>query len=123
MSVSTDTQPKGTHTVDQDIAISTKAEIPELEADMSALMTENPNLLGGEDVMELLERLTSADTMAQGMENKVDSVLENLDSLLALLGSSVNNKTDVHAGDDNAAQGSQQDDIPLPSPDNANTHS
>ncbi|KDR85577.1 hypothetical protein GALMADRAFT_234524 [Galerina marginata CBS 339.88] len=116
MSVNADTQPKGTDSVDQDVITSTNDEILEVEAEMSAVMTENPNLLGGEDVMELLERLTSADTMAQGMESKIDSVLENLDSLLALLGPSVN-ETDVEAADSDTVRGSRQDDTPLPDTD------
>jgi hypothetical protein len=56
------------------------------QASISELLAEDPSLLGGDDVAELLQRLSSADSMAQGMESKVDSVLQDLDELLALLG-------------------------------------
>ena len=56
------------------------------QASISELLAEDPSLLGGDDVAELLQRLSSADSMAQGMESKIDSVLQNLDELLALLG-------------------------------------
>ena len=56
------------------------------ETSISELLAEDPSLLGGDDVAELLQRLSSADSMAQGMEFKIDSVLQNLDELLALLG-------------------------------------
>jgi hypothetical protein len=42
--------------------------------------------LGAEDIKELLSQLNSADTLAQGVESKLDSVLENLDRLLTLFG-------------------------------------
>lgn len=62
----------------------------EIESDLaqgsiSELLAEDPSLLGGDDVAELLQRLSSADTMAQGMESKIDGVLQDLDELLALL--------------------------------------
>ncbi|CAA7268046.1 unnamed protein product [Cyclocybe aegerita] len=53
---------------------------------VSQLVEEYPLLLGGEDVAELLERLASADTMAQGMESKLDNVINDLDTLLSILG-------------------------------------
>ncbi|KAJ3512277.1 hypothetical protein NLJ89_g3609 [Agrocybe chaxingu] len=52
---------------------------------VSQMTEEFPSLLGGEDVAELLERLASADMMAQGMESKLDNVLNNLDALLSTL--------------------------------------
>ena len=63
----------------------------EIESDLaqssiSELFEEDPSLLGGEDVAELLQRLSSADSVAKGMESKIDSVLQDLDELLALLG-------------------------------------
>lgn len=63
----------------------------EIESDsaqtsVSELLAEDPSLLGGDDVEELLQRLSSADSMAQGMEAKIDNVLQDLDDLLALLG-------------------------------------
>lgn len=63
----------------------------EIESDLartsiSELHAEDPSLLGGDDVAELLQRLSSADNMAQGMEAKIDGVLQDLDELLALLG-------------------------------------
>ena len=56
------------------------------QTSLSELLAEDPSLLGGDDVAELLQRLSSADSMAQGMEAKIDSVLQDLDELLALLG-------------------------------------
>jgi len=50
------------------------------------LLAEDPSLLGGDDVAELLQRLLSADIMAKGMEDKLDGVLRNLDELLEHLG-------------------------------------
>ncbi len=60
-------------------------EIEQEIAQLSEFVTSDPALLGGEDVAQLLQRLTSAETMAEGMENRIDSVLQNLDSLLGLL--------------------------------------
>lgn len=65
--------------------------LKEIESDLaqtsiSDLLAEDPSLLGGDDVAELLQRLSSADSMAQGMESKIDAVLQDLDELLALLG-------------------------------------
>ena len=67
---------------------SSEASLLEIEqeiAQLSEFVTSDPALLGGEDVAQLLQRLTSAETMAEGMENRIDSVLQNLDSLLGLL--------------------------------------
>ena len=63
----------------------------EIESDsaqpsISEILADDPSLLEGEDVEELFQRLSSADSMAQGMEAKIDSVLQDLDELLALLG-------------------------------------
>ena len=59
-------------------------------------LAEDPSLLGGEDVEELLQRLSSADSMAQGMEAKLDGVLKDLDGLLALLGAEETPTTSEH---------------------------
>ena len=56
------------------------------QTSISELLAEDPSLLGGDDVAELLQRLSSADSMAKGMEAKLDGVLQDLDELLALLG-------------------------------------
>ena len=69
----------------------TVANEKEVESDLaqtsiSELLAEDPSLLGGDDVAELLQRLSSADSMAKGMEAKIDNVLQDLDELLALLG-------------------------------------
>ena len=56
------------------------------QSSISELLAEDPSLLGGDDVEELLQRLSSANSMAQGMEAKIDNVLQDLDELLALLG-------------------------------------
>ena len=65
-------------------------EILQIESDLaqtsiSELIAEDPSLLGGDDVAELLQRLSSAESMAKGMESKIDSVIKDLDELLALL--------------------------------------
>lgn len=60
-------------------------EIEQEIAQLSEFVASDPALLGGEDVAELLQRLTNAETMAEGMENRIDSVLQNLDSLMGLL--------------------------------------
>lgn len=74
--------------IDNDALISSENALIDVEADLeklSELATSNPTLLGGEDVAQLLERLSSAESMAEGMESKLDSVLQNLDNLLAIL--------------------------------------
>ncbi len=43
------------------------------------------SLLGDEDITELFNRLSTADDVAQEMEQKLDAVLENLDKLLDIL--------------------------------------
>ncbi|PPQ79871.1 hypothetical protein CVT25_002927 [Psilocybe cyanescens] len=73
---------------DREAIMATEKEIAEVEAELNALMEENPNLLGGEDVAEMLQRLTSAENMAEDMESKVDSVLQKLDELLSALNTS-----------------------------------
>jgi hypothetical protein len=58
-----------------------------LEADiaqLSALLSE-ASAEGDADVAELLQRIDTADGMAQGVESKLDNMLENLDNLLASL--------------------------------------
>jgi hypothetical protein len=65
--------------------------LKEIESDLaqtsiSELLAEDPSLLGGDDVAELLQRLSSANSIAEGMESKIDGVLQDLDELLALLG-------------------------------------
>ena len=52
--------------------------------------------LGAEDIKELLSQLNSADSMAQGVESKLDNILENLDRLLTLFGTDdgVESRTD-----------------------------
>jgi dynactin complex subunit len=56
------------------------------QASISELLAEDPSLLEGEDVTELFQRLSSADSMTKEMESKIDNVLNDLDELLALLG-------------------------------------
>lgn len=60
-----------------------------LEADiaqLSALLSQEPSQ-GDSDVnvAELMRRIETADGMAEGVENKLDNVLSNLDHLLASL--------------------------------------
>ena len=67
----------------------TEAELVELQALVSGdlkflLQDTNPD----EEInyAELLQRLNATDTMAKGVEQKLDSILENLDTLLDSLG-------------------------------------
>jgi len=74
-----------------DTVVANEEEIPQVESNdaqtsISELLAEDPSLLGGDDVAELLQRLSSANSIAQGMESKLDGVLQDLDELLALLG-------------------------------------
>lgn len=55
-----------------------------------------------DDVAELLRQLSSADSMAKGMEFKIDSVLQDLDKLLALLGAE---ETPTASEESSASQG------------------
>ena len=73
-----------------------ETESDSAQASTSELLAEDPSLLGGEDVEELLQRLSSADNMAQGMEAKLDGVLKDLDGLLALLGAEETPTTSEH---------------------------
>ncbi|KJA28637.1 hypothetical protein HYPSUDRAFT_197460 [Hypholoma sublateritium FD-334 SS-4] len=92
---------------------SSEMDLTEIEqeiAQLSEFVTSDPALLGGEDVAELLQRLTNAETMAEGMENRIDSVLQNLDSLLDLLDG------DGVAGEDKAntfTEKYNQDDVAM----------
>lgn len=79
------TQKSGDHL---DLVNSTQADLVRMERELdevSEFVTSNPSLLGGEDVADLLQRLTNAESMAEGMENKIDNVLQNLDKLLGIL--------------------------------------
>lgn len=73
--------------VNKELLVSSEHDLLELETDLTqiSLLTENPDLLGGEDVAELLERLNNTDEIAQSMEDKLDVVLKNLDNILAVL--------------------------------------
>jgi hypothetical protein len=74
--------------VNKELLISSEHDLLDLETDLtqiSPLLTENPDLLGGKDVAELLERLNNTDEIAQSMEDKLDVVLKNLDNILAVL--------------------------------------
>lgn len=83
----TSTTPNNPKAANRDAILQTDAAIAEVEKEMSALM-EDDATLGGADITELLERLSSADSMARDMETKLDNVLENLDNLLDMLNSS-----------------------------------
>lgn len=89
-----------TNSINGDIIV---AKILQIESDLtqtsiSKLLAEDPTLLGGEDVAELLQRLSGADSMAQGMESRIDSVLQHLDEILALLGAEETPTTSENAG-------------------------
>jgi len=80
--------PNDPDSIDEELHISSEHDLLELETDLtqiSTLMTENPDLLGGEEVVELLESLNNTESMAQSMEDKLDVVLQNLDNLLTVL--------------------------------------
>jgi hypothetical protein len=53
-------------------------------AQLSSLLVQEP-AEGETDVAELLRTIEAADGMAQGVESKLDNMLENLDNLLASL--------------------------------------
>ncbi|KAF8167498.1 hypothetical protein B0H34DRAFT_792216 [Crassisporium funariophilum] len=89
MSLDTSLPNNSANAIDEDALNAAQTNIHSIEEDinqMSKLLSGSPSLLGGDDVAELLHRLTSADSMAQGMESKLDGMLENLDQLLASLG-------------------------------------
>ena len=69
-----------------------------IETDPSSVQMEDANKdAGGEaDIAELLVQLESVDGMAQGVENRLDNILENLDGLLASL-ESENGQASNHA--------------------------
>jgi len=71
----------------QDAISSTVNEMQEIEAELASLLNGDSNQLGGADVAELLKRLTDANIVAESMESKLDSVLQNLDGLLSTLDS------------------------------------
>lgn len=51
---------------------------------LSSLLSQDP-LDADADVMELLRRIDAADGVAQGVESKLDNILDHLDHLLASL--------------------------------------
>jgi hypothetical protein len=57
---------------------------PGLSADIAQLLSLE-SAEGDAHVAELLRTIEAADGMAQGVESKLDNMLENLDSLLASL--------------------------------------
>ncbi len=61
-----------------DIILTTHTEVLNTE-------DETLSMLGGEDVSDLLLRLSTAHDVAQEVEQKLDVVLENLDKLLGVL--------------------------------------
>ena len=92
-----------TNSINGDTIVANEKEILQIESDLtqtsiSKLLAEDPTLLGGEDVAELLQRLSGADSMAQGMESRIDSVLQHLDEILALLGAEETPTTSENAG-------------------------
>ncbi|KIM47730.1 hypothetical protein M413DRAFT_22340 [Hebeloma cylindrosporum] len=101
--------------VNKELLVSSEDDLLELEPDltqMSLLFTENPDLLGGEDVAELLERLNNSDDIAQSMEDKLDVVLKNLDNILAVLdkGGAPQNGEDIDEGLKGDKGGSSKED-------------
>lgn len=70
------------HTKPAQITASIEADLAELN---ELLSKETLDDAGEASVVELLARLESADGVAKGVENKLDALLGNLDSLLATL--------------------------------------
>jgi hypothetical protein len=54
-------------------------------AQLTRLLAQEPTSEGETEIAELLQRLESADGMATGVESKLDSLLGNLDDMLASL--------------------------------------
>jgi len=106
---------------------SSEVDLVEIEqeiAQLSQFVSSDPALLGGEDVAELLQRLTNAETMAEGMENKINSVLQNLDDLLGLLDhDSVANeeKSTAVAGENDEAANSETQNEMQPKADSSSS--
>lgn len=73
-----------------------EAEISQISTALSSGPDQLDEGLGAEDIKELLSQLNSADSMAQGVESKLDNILENLDRLLTLFGTDdgVESRTD-----------------------------
>ena len=69
-------------------------------AQLSSLLSQE-SAEGDADVAELLRRIDTAESMAQGVETKLDNMLENLDTLLA----SLESRTDAyHVGEKGTTQ-------------------
>ncbi|KAF8203771.1 hypothetical protein BJ912DRAFT_1052565 [Pholiota molesta] len=101
--MSLDSNTSNTTDLKKKLLHSTEVDLISVEEDVvqiSEFVTDDPTLLGGDDVAELLQRLTSASNMAEGMESKLDNVLQNLDNLLALLDDIGDGKQSADDGDD-----------------------
>ena len=68
--------------MEPDIILITQTEELDTEGE-----SEDPSMLEGEDVSDLLSRISAAHNVAQEVEQKLEAVLENLDSLLGALDS------------------------------------
>jgi len=78
----TSDKPSGSPPNTAHLTASIEADVAELE---ELLSRETLDDAGEASVAELLARLESADGVAKGVENKLDALLGNLDSLLAAL--------------------------------------
>lgn len=78
-----------THNLTSNVDSSKLSGGANLEADIaqltSLLSQDTLDSQGEASVVELLQRLENADGIAKGMESKLDTVLDNLDNLLASL--------------------------------------
>ncbi|EGO05376.1 hypothetical protein SERLA73DRAFT_174502 [Serpula lacrymans var. lacrymans S7.3] len=91
-------------------------EHPSLESDISrltSLLLNDTAIAEGSDLAELLAQLDSADGMANGVETRLDSVLEKLDTLLEALernedGLTAGTNVDSGASDSSTAQTSSE---------------
>lgn len=76
------------------------AELEQLQAlvsqDLKALLKEDT---GTDEInyAQILQRLTSTNAMAEGVEAKLDNILENLDALLESLGTTAEVESEVAA--------------------------
>ncbi|KAF9486343.1 hypothetical protein BDN70DRAFT_869843 [Pholiota conissans] len=87
--MTTDSNTSNDTDLKKELINSTEIDLISVEEDvvqLSGFVTDDLAMLGGDDVAELLQRLSSAEDMAEGMEGKLDNVLESLDNLLQLLG-------------------------------------
>lgn len=87
-------------TINGDTTVANEKDIHQLESDLAqiSLLDQDPSLLGGDDVAELLQRLSSAERVAQRVESRIDNVMQSLDELWVILGLKETPTTSEDAG-------------------------